>query len=118
MTPSDQIDKMIASTDGWKGTLLKDLRDLILTTSPEIKEEWKWEVPVFTYNGMICAISAFKTHVKINFFKGAQLIDSNKIINGGLESKNHRSIDFFEGDKINKEAVSDLIKQALSLNTK
>ncbi len=118
MSPSEQIDKMISATDGWKGTILKELRELILETNPEIKEEWKWDVPVFAYNGMICAISAFKDHVKINFFKGAQLKDTHNVINGGLESKNHRSIDFFEGDKINKQAVSDLIKQAVSLNTK
>ncbi len=65
---------------------------------------------------MVCAISAFKDHVKINFFKGAYLPDPDGIINNGLESKEHRSIDFAQGDAINKKALTALVAEAAKYN--
>ncbi len=116
--PSQLIDKQIANTPGWKGDLLKKLRKLIHEADSEIAEEWKWDVPVFTHNGMVCAISAFKDHVKINFFKGSLLKDQYKLINAGLESKKNKAIDFSEGDKIDEAKIKDLIREAVDLNTK
>jgi len=116
MTVSDQVDQMIAQYDNWRGQKLSRLRQLIKQADPSLTEEWKWDVPVFTKNGMVCAISAFKDHVKINFFKGAKLADPHKLINGGLESKQHRSIDFSEGDVLKEPELKDLIKEAVALN--
>jgi len=116
MTPSEQIDKQIASLPGWCGELMSKLRKIIHDADPEIKEEWKWSTGVFTHNGMVCALGAFKDHVKINFFKGALLKDPHKLINAGLESKQHRSIDFHEGDTIDKSKLKDLIREAVNLN--
>jgi hypothetical protein len=114
---SDKIDQQINSYDDWRGDLLKRLRKLIHETDPEIQEEWKWDVPVFTKNGMVCAISAFKDHVKINFFKGSQLKDPHKLINAGLESKKNKAIDFAEGDQLDETKLKDLIKEAVALNS-
>jgi len=110
------VDSYISSQIEWKSSILKDLRECIHSADSEIIEEWKWEVPVFVHKKMICAISAFKDHVKINFFKGALLTDKNKLINAGLDSKAHRSIDFFEGDKVKKQELTELIKEALSFD--
>jgi hypothetical protein len=118
MNSSEQIDKIITATPGWRGELLKKMRKLIHEADPEIQEEWKWDVPVFTRNGMVCAISAFKDHVKINFFKGSQLKDPHKLINAGLESKKNKAIDFAEGDTVDEIKIKDLIKEAVALNGK
>ncbi len=117
MTPSKQIDKQIADFPDWRGKMLSDLRKLIHDADPDIKEEWKWGTAVFTHTKMVCAISAFKNHVKINFFQGAALKDPNKLFNAGLDAKAMRSIDFYEGDKIDEEELKDLIREAVALNT-
>ncbi len=116
MNPAEKIEQHLSSFNDWKGELLKKLRKLIHEVDPEITEEWKWDVPVFSHNGMVCAISAFKDHVKINFFKGSLLKDPHKLINAGLESKKNKAIDFAEGDKIDETALKDLIKEAVDLN--
>ncbi len=116
MDPSQLIDKHIKGFSDWRGEYLATLRRLIHEADSEIQEEWKWDVPVFVHNKMVCAISAFKDHVKINFFKGAQLKDEHGLINAGLDSKSHRSIDFREGDKIEEEKLKDLIREAAALN--
>lgn len=94
------------------GDLLKELRELINTTTPELTESFKWGVPVWSGKKTVCAISVFKDHVKINFFKGAYLPDPHRLINNGLDSKEHRSIDFKEGEAIYKPKLSEFIKAA------
>ena len=118
MTPSEQIDKQIQNAGGWKAALMTKLRNLVHEADAGMQEEWKWDVGVYVHNGMVCAISDFKDHVKINFFKGAQLEDPEKLFNNGLDSKKHRSIDLAEGDTVNEKAVRELITKAAALNTK
>lgn len=110
------IDQQIAGIQDWRGDLLSKLRKIIHDSDPEIQEEWKWDVPVYTHSGMVCAISAFKDHVKINFFKGAFLKDPNKLFNNGFTSKQHRSIDFSEDEKIDESKLKELIQEAVSYN--
>lgn len=97
---------------------MSQLRKNIHEADPEMKEEWKWMTPVFVHNGMVCAIGAFKDHVKINFFNGAKLKDVHKLLNAGFESKQHRAVDFYEGDTILESKLKDLIREAAVLNKK
>lgn len=110
------IDRHIVKFPDWRGKVMTNLRAIIHQADPDIVEEWKWDTPVFTHNGMVCAIGAFKDHVKINFFKGAKLKDPHKLINSGLDSKNHRAIDFTQHDKIKEPELKDLIREAVALN--
>ena len=116
MNPSEHIDKQIASYPDWRGKLLAKLRKIVHEADPEIVEDWKWETAVFTHNGMVCALGAFKDHVKINFLKGAALADQHKLLNSGLESKVHRAIDFAESDSVDEAALKDLIREAVAHN--
>src|SRR5258708_749091 len=116
MNPAEKIEQHLSSFNDWRGELLKKLRKLIHEVDPEITEERKWDVPVFSHNGIVCAISAFKDHFKINLFKSAQLKDTHKLIIAGLESKKNKAIDFSEGDKLDETALKDLIKEAVDLN--
>lgn len=111
-----KVDEYITNHSDWKGDYLQKLRSIIRDADPKIVEEWKWDVPVFTHNKMVCAISSFKDHVKINFFSGAKLTDSHKLFNNGFTSKQHRSIDFKEGDTIHEKELKELIKEAVELN--
>src|SRR5882762_3379059 len=116
MDASDKITEHINSYNDWRGDLLKELRQLIDETAPKLKEDFKWGVPVWANNGLVCAISGFKDHVKMNFFKGAHLPDAKKLFNSGLDSKEHRSINFSQGDKLNTPAIRELIQAAVAYN--
>lgn len=118
MNPSDNIDKRIKELSDWRGEVFTQLRKIINAADPAVKEDWKWDTAVWVQNGMVCAVAAFKDHVKVNFFKGAKLTDPHKLINNGLESKSQRAVDFHEGDKIDEAALTDLIREAISLNKK
>lgn len=123
MKPSDLIDKRIVELSNppgselsWRGEMFAKLRNIILSVEPEIVEEWKWDTGVWTCDGLLCAIGAFKDSVKLNFFQGAALPDSKKLFNAGLEAKKTRAIDFHKGDDINDTALRDLIQAAVNFN--
>jgi len=113
---SKEITKYIAATRDWRGRLLGQLRKLVLAAVPGITEEWKWGTPVWSQNGLVCAAGVFKDHVKLNFFKGASVPDPKRLFNSGLDAKSTRSIDFFEGDKLDEAGVRALIREAIALN--
>lgn len=114
--PSKLIDKEIAATTDWRGDIYKRLRALIHESDVKITEDWKWNSAIFTNNGLICAVSPFKKHVGVNFFKGAALKDPDKLFNSGLDAKTMRTIKFFEGDKIDEPAFKKLVQAAAEHN--
>ncbi len=116
LTPSQEIDKFINDLTDWRGKWIKQFRALILKTAPEVAEEWKWGVPVWTCKGNVVASGVFKDHVKLNFFKGASLPDPKKLFNAGLEAKATRAIDIGEGDKVDEAALKELIRAAVDFN--
>jgi hypothetical protein len=116
MNSSKLIDQQIAELKDWRGKTMAKLRKIIHDADPEITEEWKWNTAVWSHNGLVVAVGAFKGNVKMNFFQGASLPDPHKLFNAGLEAKKTRAIDFHEGDKINEPALKDLIRAAVAQN--
>ena len=116
LTPSQYIDRQIKDLPDWRGKLLARLRKLVLSVSPDITEDWKWDTAVWVCNGNLVAGGIFKDHVKLNFFKGASLKDSRKLFNAGLDAKATRAIDFDEDSKIDESALKELLREAVALN--
>ena len=117
MNPSQRIDEMIAELTDWRGKTLASVRKTILEADREIIEEWKWMgSPVWSRDGMIAVANAHKDKVKLTFSNGAGLPDSDNLFNAGLEGGKWRSIDFFEGDKINERALKNLVRAAIDYN--
>ena len=116
-SPSENIDRFIVGLADWRGDLISRLRALINEAEPALKEDWKWDTPVWSSNGNVCAVGAFKDSVKINFFKGANLPDPQGLFNGGLQAKASRSIDLAEDDSIDQGALQDLVRAAAAHNS-
>jgi len=113
---SARIDKHIAGFTDWRGKRMAGLRKVINSADPSLKEEWKWDIPLWSSNGNVCAIGAFKDHIKINFFKGASLADPHHLFNGGLEAKASRSIDLSQSDTVDEAALKELVRAAVARN--
>jgi hypothetical protein len=113
---SDMIDRRIAELGGWRGETLARLRALIKEADPDVVEEWKWENPVWSHDGIICTGEAYKSVVKMTFAKGASVKDPSRLFNSSLEGAVRRAIDVREGDKIDAKALKVLIRAAVGLN--
>ncbi|HOG59927.1 MAG TPA: DUF1801 domain-containing protein [Flexilinea sp.] len=118
LSPSQKIDAQINELgEDWRGQKLKEIRQLIKQTDPEIVEEWKWRgTAVWSHNGIICTGEVYKNVVKMTFAKGALLPDPDYLFNSGLEGNIRRAIDFHQDDEINKIALSQLIRDAITVN--
>src|SRR5438067_13887656 len=97
--PSRLIDARIKELDDWRGKTLSHVRALIKQADPEVVEEWKWSVPVWSHDGLICTGETYKSAVKLTFAKGASLKDPSGLFNSSLEGKTRRAIDFHEDDE-------------------
>ena len=114
---SQLIDERIEELGDWRGETLARLRKLIKEADPDVVEEWKWAVPVWSHNGIICTGETYKHAVKLTFAKGAALPDPSKLFNSSLEGNTRRAIDFPEGIKIDEKAFKALIREAAKHNS-
>jgi hypothetical protein len=115
-SPSRRIDARIEELNDWRGRTLSRLRALIHEADPEVVEEWKWRVPVWSHDGLICTGESYKSAVKLTFAKGATLADPKGLFNSSLEGNTRRAIDFHQGDAIDEAAFKTLIRAAVALN--
>jgi hypothetical protein len=80
-SPSKLIDARIKELADWRGETLARVRKLIKQADPEVLEEWKWEIPVWSHAGIICTGETYKSVVKMTFAKGASLKDPARLFN-------------------------------------
>ncbi|MFB2581236.1 DUF1801 domain-containing protein [Herbiconiux sp. P15] len=117
MTPSEEIDGLIAAHPDWRGEALARMRAVILGVDPGIVEEWKWMgSPVWELDGILVVGNIFAKKVKLGFLYGASLDDPHGLFNGELGGNQRRSVELFEGDTVDEQAFAQLIREAISHN--
>ena len=114
--PSELIDKAIAALDDWRGETLAKIRELIHEADPDVVEEWKWGIPVWSHDGIVCTGETYKAAVKTTFAKGASVEDPKGLFNSSLEGATRRAIDFRQGEAIDEAAFKALFRAAVALN--
>jgi hypothetical protein len=116
-SPSRLIDARIKELNDWRGKTLARVRALIKQAAPGVVEEWKWSVPVWSHDGIICTGEAYKGAVKLTFAKGASLEDPSGLFNSSLEGNTRRAIDIHEDDALYEDAFKTLVRAAAALNS-
>jgi hypothetical protein len=110
------IDRKIAELGDWRAGTLARLRELIHEAVPDVVEEWKWAVPVWSHHGIVCTGETYKAKVKLTFAKGASVKDPTQLFNASLEGNTRRAIDIGEGEEIDANAFKTLVRAAAALN--
>src|SRR5205814_6452036 len=101
---------------GWRGQTLARMRAMILEADPEMIEEWKWEVPVWSHHGIVCTGEAYTKVVKLTFARGARIPDPSRLFNSSLEGNTRRAMDIHEGEKFDAGAFKKRVKAAVAQN--
>lgn len=118
LSASELVDARIAELGDWRGEVLAKVRAVIRAADPEVVEEWKWRgVPVWSHDGIVCTGETYKEVVKLTFAKGASLEDPAKLFNASLEGNTRRAIDIRKDEAIDEQALADLFRAAVALNT-
>lgn len=110
------ISERIAELGDWRGETLARVRKLIHAADPGVVEEWKWAIPVWSHDGILCTGESYKDKVKLTFARGASLADPARLFNSSLDGGVRRAIDIREGEVVNATAFKALIRQAVALN--
>jgi hypothetical protein len=119
------IEARIAALSDWRGELLARIRRLIRQADPDVVEDVKWRkpsnamsgVPTWSHAGIICTGETYKDKVKLTFAKGAALEDPSGLFNSSLDGGTRRAIDIREGEAIDEDALTALVRAAVALNT-
>jgi hypothetical protein len=117
------IDRKIAEIGGWRGQALARMRALIREADHGVVEAVKWRkpsnpagVPVWEHAGIICTGETYKDYIKLTFANGAALADPAGLFNASLTGGTRRAIDIREGDTVDGEAFTALVREAIALN--
>jgi hypothetical protein len=84
---SELISNRITELGDWRGKTLGRMRKLIKEADPGVVEEWKWGIPVWSHDGIICTGESYKKAVKLTFAKGASLKDPARLFNSSPPSR-------------------------------
>lgn len=114
--PAELIDARIQALGDWRGALLARLRGVILAADPGIVEEWKWNTPVWSCQGIVCTGESYKKAVKLTFAHGAALPDPARVFNASLDGKVRRAVDFAEQAVVDEDALTALVQAAVAFN--
>jgi hypothetical protein len=114
---SELISNRIAELADWRGETLGRMRTLIKEAIPDVAEEWKWSIPVWSHDGIICTGESYKKVVKLTFAKGAFLKDPARLFNSSLDGNLRRAIDIREEEELDQAAFKVLVRQAAALNS-
>ena len=110
------ISERIEELGDWRGETLGRMRALIQEADPEVVEEWKWGIPVWSHDGILCTGETYKKVVKLTFAKGASLADPEGLFNSSLEGKVRRALDIHEGETVDAAAFKGLVREAVAVN--
>ena len=113
---AELISKRILELGDWRGETLGRMRKLIRDADRDVVEEWKWGIPVWSHDGILCTGESYKKVVKLTFARGASLQDPAHLFNSSLEGNARRAIDIHEGEKLDASAFKALVRQAVALN--
>ena len=113
---SELITARIQELRDWRGETLALVRTLIHEADPAIVEEWKWDGPVWSHDGIVCTGEIYKQTVKLTFAKGAFLADPHRLFNSGLTGNVRRAIDIRAEDEVDGAKFRELIREAVAFN--
>jgi hypothetical protein len=110
---NEQVDNYIAELPEEIQDITNALREIILDTSPNLIEEYKWSMPNYSQNGLVFYLQAAKKHVNLGFHKGIELEDEdihNVLLGTG---KAMRHIRILKMEDIHLDQIKPLLEAAL-----
>jgi hypothetical protein len=108
------LDQYLLKYDEEMGSLARDLRNMILEQVPDMDEVIKWKNLFYEKKGHVCAIVIHKDHVNLQFARGTELDDPERILEG--TGKKIRHVKINNTKEINSDKLKNLVVEAVNLN--
>ena len=118
MVINKQIDEFLSNYSDEVFTRASELREVLLTNLPGIIEQIDVPAKMIAYSygqkyaEMICTIIPSKKGLKLGFYKGVDLPDPDKLLEGS--GKISRYVEIRSAEQIKSPALKKLIESALA----
>jgi hypothetical protein len=103
-----------AKVSGWQAEAVKKLCRIVRAAAPGASSSIKWGQPVFESDGPFAFIRPAKTHVTFGFWRGTEIADPKKLLEGSGDRMAHVKFESIEA--IDERSLSAMIKEAVRLN--
>lgn len=110
------VDEYIGRLSGWQAMVAKMLRRSIKRAAPDSAEVIRWSQPVYDENGPFAYFRVQGKQIQLGFWRGTDLFDEHKMLEGDGETMRHLWIRRPEDMK--PQYIEALVRQAASLNRK
>ncbi len=93
--------------------LFADLRKLVQEAASGARETVKWGYPCYEQNGNVCTLMPGEGYVRLQFFRGSELDDPDRLLEGTGKGMRHVKV---RHAVTLRQALRSLIAQAANLN--
>ena len=114
MSKPKDVDSYIANSGREARPILKEIREIIISTIPKVEEGISWGVPFYKYHGELAGFAAYKNHVSFGFGAGVLQSKDRKM----LEEKGYKTGKGTMQIKFDQEVPTTAIKQILKAKAK
>lgn len=104
-----EVDQFIADAPIEQQEILSCIRQLIFQTVSSIKEEYKWNRPVYKTNEMFAYLQTSKNYVTLGFYKGFEKINDSKNLLEGT-GKTMRHIKLRSMENVDQKMIVEWLK--------
>jgi hypothetical protein len=108
------VDGYIKQLRGWQREVVMTLRGIVKSQANDVTENIMWSQPVYTLDGPICYIKAFRDHVNLGFWRGNELEDLSDRLIGELQTMRHITIRAV--NDVDRELFESIVRKAVQLN--
>jgi len=110
------VDDYLTKVAPWQRAIIEKLRTVVRGAAPHALESIKWGQPVYEHKGPFAYIKAHAAQVNFGFWRGAELADDKRMLQG--EGERMRHVKLVETQPIDELTLAAFVKQAFSLNDK
>jgi uncharacterized protein YdhG (YjbR/CyaY superfamily) len=108
------VDTYIDLLDASRQSSLQQLRRIILETVPGAEETIQYNMPYYTYHGMLCAFASQKHYMSFYLLNG-EIVEKNRHLLTGL-SVGKGCIRFKDINKLPESTIRAMLREAAQAN--
>lgn len=112
--PKAEVERYLSKLDPPIRKLVMELRNVVLEAVPDLNEVIKWRSLVYERKGKICSIMVHRSHVNLQIWRGAELADLERLLEGSGKGMRHVKVRNFGDIKV--DAFKRLIREATELD--